>query len=938
MTVNVLKADGTNAKNHNGKAEPIVFTDCTIQNITQLCTNVQSAITANVSITKSAELDPFSGCTNLDKITIDEDCDAYYVNNEGKLYNTSNVLVTEPEGKEIGTDRRALATLIDEMEALTAVVGTYNPTGAATEVSLNTTQGNAYYIWCSNPHPNGNDGAGGVAALLDESDDSYLHTNYTNVSSSNDFLQVELGEGNELKQFKIAGKQRKGAEADFPKTIEVQGSTDKNNWESITTVNDLPQSSGTSWESDVITPTKVYPYLRFVVTTGTNRKFFHMAKFDLYKISASADVFSYLERGISDAQAATAYGALLDAKSVFNNGTTATEMQTATTALQNAYDTLKALLEAAIPVKLTLNEDYPVLYKIVIKRANDGSKVLRYDNNDNMVAVGDKADNKTWQAWYFMGSTNGVTIHPFNADGKVLSADNTGNGAAKVWAADKGKKAFYEWKFVSRADGYYNIQARDGSNYFSNNGGVDYKMGFWSNEADSDGGSLFKFIDAEFTNDNARYYQLSDVKETLPNGTNIYGGTSVGLYTGGKEYREAYTAAKELIEAGNTSDSDACHNTYKALRAANANLKYNVADPAKLYVIKSTATNDYCKGKYVHTNRGKITANHWYWGDKVYDHNHLKFATLDDIDVVPLAVFQFEETGTQGEYKMKNLHTGLYVKSFVNNTQHMGTEANAQNVKIAGIADGQVTLKIGESRPMHAQDDYSVIVDWDAAVGNASTWTIDTVTNIEDVIHTVNITSAGYSTLYLNYPVKIPNGVKVYTANAIKGGYFSITEITGIIPARTAVIIEGTAGTSYDFVYSTEGGDVVSTISENSFEFSGTLWDTYIEGANDAYYILSNVGEVVGMYKTKMNKDASGNEGNTHFLNNANKAYLKIEGSNLSSSLEGLRFDYSGTTEIDDVTIEQEEVKAIYDLQGRRIKEITKPGLYIINGNKVLVK
>ena len=938
MTVNVLKADGTNAKNYNSKAEPIVFTDCTIQNITQLCTNVQSAITANVSITKSAELDPFSGCTNLDKITIDEDCDAYYVNNEGKLYNTSNVLVTEPEGKEIGTDRRALATLIDEMEALTAVVGTYNPTGAATEVSLNTTQGNAYYIWCSNPHPNGNDGAGGVAALLDESDDSYLHTNYTNVSSSNDFLQVELGEGNELKQFKIAGKHRKGASYDIPKTIEVQGSTDKNNWERITTVGDLTQTAGAAWESDVITTENNYPYLRFVVTTGTNRKFFHMAKFDLYKISASADVFSYLEGGISDAQAATAYDALLDAKSVFDNGTTATEMQTATAALQNAYDTLKGLLEAAIPVKLTLNEENPVLYKIVIKRANDGSKVLRYDNNDNMVAVGDKADNKTWQAWYFMGSTNGVTIHPFNADGKVLSADNTGNGAAKVWAADKGKKAFYEWKFVSRADGYYNIQARDGSNYFSNNGGVDYKMGFWSNEADSDGGSLFKFIDAEFTNDNARYYQLSDVKETLPNGTNIYGGTSVGLYTGGKEYREAYTAAKELIEAGNTSDSDACHNTYKALRAANANLKYNVADPAKLYVIKSTATNDYCKGKYVHTNRGKITANHWYWGDKVYDHNHLKFATLDDIDVVPLAVFQFEETGTQGEYKMKNLHTGLYVKSFVNNTQHMGTEANAQNVKIAGIADGQVTLKIGESRPMHAQDDYSVIVDWDAAVGNASTWTIDTVTNIEDVKHTLTISAAGYSTLYLNYPVEIPVGVKAYTANVINGAYFSINVITGVIPARTAVIIEGTAGTSYDFVYSTEGGDVVSTISENSFEFSGTLWDTYIEGANDAYYILSNVGEVVGMYKTKMNKDASGNEGNTHFLNNANKAYLKIEGSNLSSSLEGLRFDYSGTTEIDDVTIEQEEVKAIYDLQGRRIKEITKPGLYIINGNKVLVK
>ena len=50
LSVNVLKADGTNATNHDGKQEPIVFTGCTIQDITQLCTNIQAAITSHFVI------------------------------------------------------------------------------------------------------------------------------------------------------------------------------------------------------------------------------------------------------------------------------------------------------------------------------------------------------------------------------------------------------------------------------------------------------------------------------------------------------------------------------------------------------------------------------------------------------------------------------------------------------------------------------------------------------------------------------------------------------------------------------------------------------------------------------------------------------------------------------------------------------------------------
>ena len=43
-------------------------------------------------------------------------------------------------------------------------------------------------------------------------------------------------------------------------------------------------------------------------------------------------------------------------------------------------------------------------------------------------------------------------------------------------------------------------------------------------------------------------------------------------------------------------------------------------------------------------------------------------------------------------------------------------------------------------------------------------------------------------------------------------------------------------------------------------------------------------------------------------------------------------------TDIEEVETENEDVETIYDLRGRRIQEITAPGIYIVNGRKVLVK
>ena len=373
LSVNVLKADGTNATNHNGRQEPIVFTDCTIQDIKQLCTNVQSTIKADVLISKSAEDNPFSGCSNLSKIIIDKDCASYYVDANGDLYNASEVLVCVPEGKGKDDAIRALGTLIDNTKALMDVIATsVNPTGKATEIALTTTQGAAYYIWCNNPHTSGDDGKGGVAALLDEDAGTYLHSNWSSLSSTHDYLQIDnvviVNSAGlyDLYNFKIAGQQRNSGSNDRPKNIEIYGSNDKTIWTPITTVEGLPNTAGATWSSNTISPNGKYSSLKFVVKTYDNynqnpvtRPYFHMAKFDLFKLTSIVEVAPKYKNlvGITNDEAAEVYDGLVNALYPYNNGGTADELQAAYAVLEPLYTALNAKKEQLLDGVYHINFD-----------------------------------------------------------------------------------------------------------------------------------------------------------------------------------------------------------------------------------------------------------------------------------------------------------------------------------------------------------------------------------------------------------------------------------------------------------------------------------------------------------------------------------------------------------------------------------------------------
>jgi hypothetical protein len=126
------------------------------------------------------------------------------------------------------------------------------------------------------------------------------------------------------------------------------------------------------------------------------------------------------------------------------------------------------------------------------------------------------------------------------------------------------------------------------------------------------------------------------------------------------------------------------------------------------------------------------------------------------------------------------------------------------------------------------------------------------------------------------------------------------------------------------------------------------------------YYIKNYNGLYIGDYTLNGNTLCNGNSQSTATVFKANylddgRIYFttKNEGAFLTlgsdykvvcstdfvdASLWTIVRVTSNNTGIEEVTGENGDVKVIYDLTGRRIENITKAGIYIVGGKKVIVK
>ena len=170
-------------------------------------------------------------------------------------------------------------------------------------------------------------------------------------------------------------------------------------------------------------------------------------------------------------------------------------------------------------------------------------------------------------------------------------------------------------------------------------------------------------------------------------------------------------------------------------------------------------------------------------------------------------------------------------------------------------------------------------------------------------------------------------GLKAYAAT----GYNKVTQVVTLTRLQTAQ--EGTG-----LFLVAEPGEYIVPVIEYSNDYTlnllvGTLEQTIVNstvGTMSNYKFTITDGDEVPMFYPF--------EDNTAF--SAGKAYLQIPTAWLPANAQkslSMRFDDGATTEIDEVKGEDGNVKTVYDLQGRVVKNPTN-GIYIIDGKKVFVK
>ena len=919
--------------------------------------------------TTAEGLDLMALCLALDEA---QDAAACYMTTEqytavyGKLngcYTTANAIVVT----DYNNDRSELETLAATVETLVGRVVAVNET--ETKIALQYEDENApYYIYCNAPGATNNYAGDnlGVEALLDVDDNgepitaTFLHTTYTGNSHDDNldhYLRVDMGESN-LLSFKFRYTPRTGNTNNAPLVMLIEGSNDCVNFEEITTLTEM----ATTYQSDEITNGKAYRYIRFMVKDTHNHgaynghKFFAMSHFEMTACKRVTISDEYASPNLSVDVAANAHNELVDATALDVEHYLPNEVGVAAQEeLQAAYDALNAAIALQnIPVKLTTDVNNPVLYKIRINRSYADYASLQFDASDSKVAVAAMTfATADAQSWFFMQGTDGssyedILILPYVGGEtlnttKRLAAENADNGAGKVMAveADDATYTKQNWYITvdagNTAEGWWNIRP-EGDNYFSNHSGNGNKMGFWNSS--SDDGSEFKFILDE---------AYAIVEEAFASYDREPYYANVPGYLASDEYNNAYDAVAGYVENKNGEDAEvfAAFNTLKTAKAsATQYVHSHDLEDGGVYRIMNLITNTETQCKYHYIANSSAT---------------IAFPKKPADDGSDLWVC------------IKDGETYKFVSAL--GTLSLGWKQGSEDAQAYTVAEGKVEgakrLKNGNTAMALTNEKWGTLgFNQAGSDGNTQSpnWSTDWFfQKVEDatVAFNVNISSRRFSSLYLPYSVTVPEGVSAFTAVAVDGGYVDLYRVADnddetaagcIIPARTPVILYieddnkvPASSKAFTFEYTTEDASLSQAIQEQISEaiICGKILQTAVECTRGyRYYKLgSKNGDLVSkMYWMweEYSEDgtiANGNAGtdNGGYIRcSANKIYMQVPESNVQNAFS-MRFA-SETTGAEDVKGEDGNVKTIYDLQGRKLNEITHPGFYMINGKKVYVK
>ena len=532
-----------------------------------------------------------------------------------------------------------------------------------------------------------------------------------------------------------------------------------------------------------------------------------------------------------------------------------------------------------LPFAVTTDLSNPA-WQVVEMHRYGTFRVWDYVENGADVKVTEMSSNKEGvsddsKLWCFTGNLiDGFKIYNKKAGTSVTM--NATSGTVKVGTAAEGNDV-WKLKKSSATNDPAACFTHDGSSYMNRTG--EGSIGYYG---EADNGSTCYFFKPS-----VKVLEAASAFDGMPLG-------AVGAYKFTEEQKSTFVAAVNAVVA----DPDDL-NKVKTLSAM-------IAEAKNLEKIP------YTDGYYrIYSAQSGLYANK---KGLIFDGSTFSWGSVsnDNVDAI------VKLTTDNEKVVLQNVNSNLYMQGVAGASNPNKTDNGHITLTELGFAQYQLVFGNGT---MHANGhgngtgSSGNVINYTAGLGSASAWYIIPATTID-----ITIGEAGYATTYLPFDVTLPNTVKAYAVNDIEGEYAKMEEKTDI-PANTAAILAG------------EGTHTL-TIAEANSDWTGNMLNgstvnAYVQGSA---YVLSNKEKGIGFYEAELNWGAEGAEGNTHFKNNANRAYLPAP----AAGVRFLSFDFGTETAIDELKGENGNVKTvIYDLAGRRVQKAQK-GLYIVNGAKVI--
>ena len=813
----------------------------------------------------------------------------------------------------------------------------------------------AYYI-TSNATESGHE----PRYLLDGDAGTFFHTVWNGTSPGEDhYLLIDMGESNKVDQFvlKYTTLPTTAWNVDAAKTILLQGAEYLDDFTTIATLkntdaNPLPTVKGAGYESAILgTKGTYYRYLRLVVTEATGGKFdnhyyFGMAELELERSNSCSKVNDAYEEFVNQGTVATVADKIVDARKAIVNGS---GIVAAKEALQLAYDELlleynKATNAKKAELQALINETKELLNTVgSITTAKSEELALQVKNESGAYYLSTNSqENATNRdiANLLDGITNDAQVY-FHTNWQ------TSVGTYHHLLLDMGNGnslGEFTFKYTTRnysagidAPRTIVVEGSNDNSVFTQIAELtDLPIGqhqTYESQVLGDNASKYRYVRFRVTSGAGTvggyaYFAMSEFDVTA------VGGTTVTIKD---EYKA--TVTEDLFVATNSKVVDAetlMNNTtsIELLDAMTAELQA-AYDALNALVEMLPQTNTFYALRCAYENRylyvNETDAMQW---NAQYDNSSSR------------AVWMFEEAEKPaGTFRMRSLHTGDYVGGISNNVQVLlgDTPVAVRLSQSESVPDAVVFADVNNGLGLHAHGSNNRVIGYTNAA-SANHYFLEEITP-GDIHYDVTM-AATYSSVMLNYNTVVPAGVTAYIATGIDGGVITlecVAEEGGILPANTPVILyRDDEETQKRFVYT----DEVASVDVSASLLDGRLCTDYIECLEGYKYykLLIKDGEAK-MYHMYEEYDADGTFGpdninkqtdNGGYIKcSANKIYMVLPVGDASMTTFDVRVDgATAVVEVESVAT----VKAVYDLQGRKVDNAAEQGVYIVDGKKVLVQ